>query len=99
MVRDTESREAIRDDIVFPTGEQFYMNACPRCAGLLVNEWCNDFWNAGEQKAKVQRCVQCGYRIDAVILQNQRHPTVKTVHIGDTRRRYPVSTVLSDEAA
>lgn len=99
MVSDTESREAIRDDMVFPAGGEFYMNVCPRCAGLLVNEWCNDFWNAGEQKARVLRCVQCGCRIDAVILQNQRRPTVKSVHIGDTRHMYPVSTAMSGEVA
>jgi len=99
MVPDTESIEAIRDDMVFPAGEQFYMNACPRCAGLLVNEWCNDFWNAGEQKAKVLRCVQYGYRIDAVILQNQGRPTVKSVHIGETRHMYSVSTAMSGEVA
>ena len=99
MVRDTESREAIRDGMLFSAGEELYTNACPRCMGLLVHEWCYDFWNVGEQKAKVLRCVQCGYRIDPVILQNQRRPTVTNVHIGDTRHRYPVSTAMSGEAA
>jgi len=110
MEQSMESREAMRDGTVaereneqamrfFPGDEQFYTDSCPRCSGLLVNEWCYDFWNVGEQQAKVLRCVQCGYRIDPVILQNQRRLTVTDVHIGETRRRYPMSTVMSDEVA
>lgn len=98
MGRDTETSEAIRDGMLFSADEQFYTDACPRCTGLLVNEWCSDFWNVGEQLTKVLRCVQCGYRIDPVILQNQRRPTVKNVHVGDTRHRCSVSTGMPGEA-
>lgn len=92
MEQSLESREAMRDGMLFSADGQFYTDACPRCTGLLVSEWCCDFWNVGEQQAKVLRCVQCGYRIDPVILQNQRRPTVTNVHIGEIRHMYPVST-------
>jgi hypothetical protein len=40
---------------------------CPRCGGLMVNEWGADLvGNAG------QRCVVCGELIDPVILENRR---------------------------
>lgn len=38
---------------------------CLRCSGLMVIESCVDF--------PVWRCVQCGERIDPVILQNREH--------------------------
>jgi DNA-directed RNA polymerase subunit RPC12/RpoP len=99
MERIMELKEAIRDGTVaehenelvmrfLPRDEQFYTDSCTRCAGLLVNEWCYDFCNEGEQKTKVLRCVQCGYRIDPVILQNQRRPTINKVHTGDTWHMY-----------
>ena len=53
--------------------EQFSTRSCARCAGLLVNDWCYDSSNAREHMSTVLRCVQCGHRIDAVILQNQIH--------------------------
>ena len=110
MERRMESREAMRDGTVaereneqamrfLPGDEQFYTDSCPRCTGLLVNEWCYDFSNEGEQKAKVLRCVQCGYRLDSVIRQNQRRTTTENVDIGDTWHIYPVSTAMSGEAA
>ena len=46
---------------------------CARCGGLMVEEACQDFWDAGN--ATVRRCVQCGDVIDAVILKN-RHRMV-----------------------
>jgi hypothetical protein len=42
---------------------------------LLVNDWCHDLANTGEHNAEVLRCVQCGNRVDPVIVQNQ-YPTV-----------------------
>jgi hypothetical protein len=53
--------------------EQFSTRSCARCAGLLVNDWCYDSSNAREPMSCVLRCVQCGHRIDAIILQNQIH--------------------------
>jgi hypothetical protein len=53
--------------------EQFATRSCVRCNGLLVNDWCYDLDNTGEHTASVLRCVQCGHRIDPVILQNQIH--------------------------
>jgi DNA-directed RNA polymerase subunit RPC12/RpoP len=53
--------------------EQFSTRSCARCAGLLVNEWCYDLKNTGDSMSRALRCVQCGHRIDAVILQNQIH--------------------------
>lgn len=57
----------------FAASEQFSTKSCARCAGLLVNDWCYDSSNAREHLSPVLRCVQCGHRIDAVILQNQIH--------------------------
>jgi len=37
---------------------------CSRCGGFIVLEPCYDF--------RVQRCVQCGDRVDPVILQNRQ---------------------------
>ena len=51
--------------------EQFCTKSCIRCAGLLVNEWSYDLGNTDEHNAKVLRCVQCGHRVDPVILRNQ----------------------------
>ena len=54
-----------------PASEQFSAGSCARCAGLLVNDWCYDLANTDEYHAKILRCVQCGHRIDPVILRNQ----------------------------
>jgi hypothetical protein len=37
---------------------------CSRCRGFIVVEPCYDF--------RVQRCVQCGDRVDPVILRNRQ---------------------------
>lgn len=80
MARMMESREAMRDGTVrpLPTSEQFYTRSCARCAGLLVNEWYYDLNNTGEHSVETLRCVQCGHRVDPVILQNQIRPWSKT---------------------
>ena len=57
----------------FKESEQFSTRSCVRCDGLLVNDWCYDLDNTGEHIASLFRCVQCGHRIDPVILQNQIH--------------------------
>jgi len=53
--------------------EQFSTRSCARCTGLLVNDWCDDSSHTGTYMSSALRCVQCGHRIDAVILQNQIH--------------------------
>jgi hypothetical protein len=39
---------------------------CPRCSGLMVDEWCEDLADY-----IAQRCVQCGEMVDPVILHNR----------------------------
>jgi hypothetical protein len=39
---------------------------CPRCSGLMVDEWYQDL-----SDYRAQRCVQCGETIDPVILRNR----------------------------
>ena len=51
--------------------QQFSTRSCVRCEGLLVSEWSDDLQNPSTHHAETLRCVQCGNRIDAVILQNQ----------------------------
>jgi len=93
MERIMELKEATREGTVakrenvqvmrFLRGdEQFYTGSCARCGGLLVHEWCYDLCNEGEHKARIFRCVQCGYRMDPVILTNQRRPTIDNLHVG-----------------
>ena len=94
------SREAMRDGAVaeagngdadrfLPASEQFYTRACARCAGLLVTEWYYDLNNTGEHNVEALRCVQCGYRVDPVILQNQIRPQVESQRV----RRMPKYSV------
>lgn len=63
-------------------GEQFSTRSCVRCAGLLVNDWRCDLDNASEHDSTILRCVQCGYRIDPVILRNQTLPSVESKRSG-----------------
>ena len=52
---------------------------CSRCGGLLVTEWCFDlFDDSGHLDIPVHRCVQCGERVDPVILRNRRHRLAAT---------------------
>jgi hypothetical protein len=85
MERRMGSREAIREETLaegggghtirpLPASNQFSTRSCARCAGLLVNDWCNDFDNTGQYIPMVLRCVQCGHRVDPVILENQIQP-------------------------
>ena len=54
--------------------EQFSTRSCARCAGLLVNEWYYDVDNTSEHNVEILRCVQCGHRVDPVIVRNQIRP-------------------------
>lgn len=85
MERGTGLQEAERDRTVKQDGkryvvqfllasEQFSTRSCARCAGLLVHEWRHDVPDEGE---KVLRCVQCGHRIDPLILRNRILPRSK----------------------
>jgi len=62
--------------------EQFSTRTCARCAGLLVYEWRQD---APDDDDKVLRCVQCGHRIDPLILRNRILPKSKPVPQGRWR--------------
>ncbi len=57
--------------LALPVNEQFSTKTCVRCEGLLVSEWTYDLQETGYHKIESLRCVQCGNRIDPVILQNQ----------------------------
>ena len=64
--------------------EQLHTRCCARCAGLLVHDWCYDLINNGEHNAEIFRCVQCGHRVDPVILRNQVRPPVEHACAGRT---------------
>ncbi len=110
MARMMESREAMRDGTVaeggsgyairpLPTSEQFCTRSCARCGGLLVNEWYYDLNNTGEHSVETLRCVQCGHRVDPMILRNQIRPTVQSQRVRRARHKYSVKTVLLGEDA
>ena len=84
----------------FPASDQFVARSCGRCKGLLVNEWHYDLYNSGPYRVEIFRCVQCGYCIDPVILQNQILQS--QVLVSDARHSFSdrfVKTVLLDEVA
>ncbi len=79
-----------------PASEQLSTRCCARCEGLLVTEWYYDLDNTGEPNIETFRCVQCGHRVDPVILQNRIQPPVKSRPEQQARPRYPTRTgVLS----
>lgn len=77
--------------------EQFCTRSCARCRGLLVNEWYYDLNNTGEHSVETLRCVQCGHRVDPVILQNQIRPPVESQQVRQVRQRYSTRTVILNE--
>jgi len=79
--------------------EQFETKSCARCAGLLLSDWCYDLENPGEYNVRVLRCVQCGHRVDPVIVQNQMSPPVLNDQAGRIRHTHSVSIELLEEAA
>lgn len=79
--------------------EQFETKSCARCAGLLLSDWCYDLENPGESHVRVLRCVQCGHRVDPVIVQNQICPPVLKDQAERIRHKHPVSLELLEEAA
>ena len=79
--------------------EQLDTKSCARCAGLLLSDWCYDLENPREHQVRVLRCVQCGHRVDPVIVQNQIHPPVLNDHGGLIRHKHFVSIELLEGAA
>ena len=66
---------------------QYRTLSCARCGGLLVSEWYYGSSNAGANSIESLRCVQCGYRVDSVILQNQTRPPVERPLVRRGRRK------------
>jgi len=60
------SQGGVTDTTVARRNEYGGATTCLRCGGLMVSELGFDL--------VVQRCLQCGERIDPVILQNRQHP-------------------------
>jgi hypothetical protein len=82
-----------------PASDQFYTRSCARCAGLLVRDWCYGLIDTGERNVEVFRCVQCGNRVDPVILQNQVRPSAKRSSARHTHHGCSKSTAVLSEAA
>ena len=91
-----ENGHAIR---FLPAGEQFHTRSCARCAGLLVNEWCYDLDNTGGYTVEVLRCVQCGHRVDPVILRNRIRLAVANKPVRRMQPTHSMSLELLDQAA
>ena len=81
-----------------PASEQFYTRSCARCAGLLVNDWCYDVYDTGRY-AEILRCVQCGNRVDPLILQNHIRSSVTNNHVTQVQPWLPTSMGWPPEAA
>jgi hypothetical protein len=81
------------------TSEQFHARSCARCAGLLVSDWCSDLANTGEHNAELLRCVQCGNRVDPVIVQNHLRLPVANDYVRRTHPELSASMKLPTKAA
>ena len=71
-----------------PINEQLSTKSCARCAGLLVSEWYYGLSSTGEHSIETFRCVQCGHRVDPVILQNRIHSPVERQSVRQARPRH-----------
>ena len=80
-----------------PASEQLSTRSCARCAGLLVPECYYDLHNTGEHHIESFRCVQCGYRVDTVILQNRIQPPVESQPERQARPRYSTRAGILSE--
>ena len=96
MIKQNENEHAVR---AFPVSEQFSTRSCARCTGLLVSEWYYGLNNIGEHSIETFRCVQCGHRVDPVILQNQIRPPVASQPVRQVRPRYSTRTAILSEHA
>lgn len=95
------TRQNGRGDAVLslPPNEQLYTRSCARCGGLLVNEWYYDSLTSGEHNVETLRCVQCGHRIDPVILQNQIRLQVERQPIREVGHTYSAKTFMLSKSA
>ena len=93
---DGDNRQAVQ---CLRGSEQLFSRSCSRCAGLLVNEWTYDLDNGSEISAEVLRCLQCGQRVDPVILRNQIRPLVANDYVRRVQHQHSVEIELSGEAA
>ena len=82
-----------------PASQLFSPRSCVRCEGLLVSEWSYDLQNPDDHMAATLRCVQCGNRIDAVILQNQVRLAAERQSKRPIQHGHPTRTVLMGHAA
>lgn len=82
-----------------PGSNQFLTRSCARCAGLLVSEWSYDLDNAGAYRVETLRCVQCGNRIDPVILQNKFQLSVEPQPRRQIWAMHPMNAVLLNDVA
>jgi len=96
IVADVEAGHAIR---LLPVSKQFDTRTCARCAGLLVTEWYYDSGSTGEHNLEALRCVQCGHRVDPVIVQNQVLLPIETPRVRHVRHKYAVKTAMSERGA
>jgi Zn ribbon nucleic-acid-binding protein len=110
MGRKIESKESIWGGSVaeggsglviqpFSASMQLSTRCCARCSGLLVTEWYYDLHNTGEHNIETLRCVQCGHRVDPVILQNQIRLSVTSQSVRQVRHRYSLKTDMLGETA
>ena len=90
------NEDAIRS---LPASEQLSTRSCARCAGLLVTEWYYDMHNTGAVHLETLRCVQCGHRVDPVILQNLIQPPVESHKLRKVQRKYSARTGMARELA
>ncbi len=108
MERGTESRESFGRGSMAEDGGRCTIQhvaaggpghtiSCARCSGLLVNEWYYGSSNAGANNIESLRCVQCGYRVDSVILQNQTRPPVERPLVRRGRRKSSAKAAVLNE--
>lgn len=82
---------------IFLANKQVATRTCVRCAGLLVTDWYYDLENTGLHHLETFRCVQCGHRVDPVILQNQILPPVESHQVRQVHRKYSARTSMVRE--
>ena len=110
MERRMDSGEALRDGTMaeggsgqvmrpLPASKQFDTRTCACCAGMLANEWYYDLRNTGEHSVEILLCVQCGHRVDPVIVRNQIRLPVEHQHGRSVRQRYSTRTGLLNKLA
>lgn len=98
MGRTIESKQSMWDGAVsegesglvlqpFSASRQLSTRCCARCEGLLVTEWYYDLQYSGVHNTEPLRCVQCGHRVDPVILQNQIQLAIMRHSVQQTRHR------------